>query len=179
MRKELPAGLLELLAIPGLGPDKVLKIYKTLGITSLVDLDKAARENRIRETKGFGASLQTRILQIANAAETRMHMHWAAALLDNEARRLKQGRPSLERVTVAGDLRRGCELVGDFSLVAQAADPVDTPAGLEANGELKVHVTDAAHYRATLLGATGSQAHLDALTRYARKKGLKLNARGL
>ena len=165
-----------------LRPDKVLKIYQTLGITSLVDLEQAAREDRIRETKGLGASLQTKILQsigIAKAAETRMHMHRAAALLDNAARRLKRGRPSLERVTIAGDLRRGCELVGDFSLVAQAADPVDTPARLEANGELKVNVTDAAHYGATLLGATGSKGHLDALTRYARKKGLKLNARGL
>ena len=49
MRKELPAGVLEMLAIPGPRPDKVLKLYEMLGITSLVELEKAAREDRIRE----------------------------------------------------------------------------------------------------------------------------------
>jgi hypothetical protein len=48
MRKEIPAGVLEMLAVPGLRPDKVLKLYKTLGITSLADLEQAAREDRIK-----------------------------------------------------------------------------------------------------------------------------------
>ena len=57
-------------------------------------------------------------------------MHRAAALLDNAAERLKRGQPSLRRVTIAGDLRRGCELVADLSLVAEAAQRVDQPTQL-------------------------------------------------
>ena len=51
-----------MLAVPGLRRDKVLKGCKALGITSLAELERAAREDRIRTTKGLGASLQTKIL---------------------------------------------------------------------------------------------------------------------
>ena len=182
MRKELPAGVLEMLAIPGLHPDKVLKIYQALGIASLAELEKAAREDRIRATKGLGASLQAKILQnisMAKTGKTRLHMHRAAALLESAAERLKRGQPSLRRVTIAGDLRRGCELVADLALVAEAAQRVDQPTQLTSGSDLKVHVTDTAHYGATLLSATGSKAHLKALKQHAKKKGLKLDSRGL
>jgi DNA polymerase/3'-5' exonuclease PolX len=43
MRKEIPASVLEMLAVPGLRPDKVLKLYKELGIISLAGLEQAAR----------------------------------------------------------------------------------------------------------------------------------------
>jgi DNA polymerase (family 10) len=60
MRKEIPAGVLEMLAVPGLRPDKVLKLYKELGITSLAELEQAAREDRIKRAKGLGGALQRR-----------------------------------------------------------------------------------------------------------------------
>ena len=44
MRKEIPAGVLDMLTIPGLRAEKVIKIYNELGITSLEELEKAARE---------------------------------------------------------------------------------------------------------------------------------------
>jgi hypothetical protein len=53
MRKEMPAGALEMLGIPGLRPDKVLKIYKDLGISSLEELEKAAKEDRLKPVKGL------------------------------------------------------------------------------------------------------------------------------
>ena len=43
-------------------PDKVLKLYQELGITSLAELEEAAREGRLQKVKGLGASLQTKIL---------------------------------------------------------------------------------------------------------------------
>src|SRR3954452_7555369 len=55
LRKEIPAGVLEMLAIPGLRPDKVLRLYKDLGITSLSELESAAKDNRIKKAKGLGA----------------------------------------------------------------------------------------------------------------------------
>src|SRR6185312_10801997 len=50
MRREIPASVLEMLAVPGLRPDKVLKIYRDLGVTSLAELEKAARTDLIKST---------------------------------------------------------------------------------------------------------------------------------
>ena len=63
LRKEIPAGVLEILTVPGLRPEKVLRLYKDLGITSLAELEAAAKDDRIRKAKGLGAALQTKILQ--------------------------------------------------------------------------------------------------------------------
>jgi DNA polymerase (family 10) len=43
MRAEIPAGVLDILTIPGLRPDKVIKLYREFGITSLAQLEEAAR----------------------------------------------------------------------------------------------------------------------------------------
>ena len=86
LRKEVPAGVLELFAIPGIRPDKILKLHERLGISSLAELEAAAKEDRIRPVKGLGASLQTKILQnlaIAQSGETQLHLHKAAAFLEH------------------------------------------------------------------------------------------------
>ena len=166
MRKEIPAGVLEMLAVPGLRPDKVLKLYQTLGITSLADLEQAAREDRIKGAKGLGGALQAKILrslQIARSGEGRLHMHRAAMLLENAVRSLQQAHPELKRITIAGDLRRGCELVADLALVAEAPALTDGPATLASGGGLKVHLTDKRRYGITLLLATGSPQHIEGL----------------
>jgi DNA polymerase (family X) len=182
MRKEFPAGVLEMLTVPGLRPDKVLKLYKTLGITSLADLEQAAREDRIKGAKGLGGALQAKILrslEIARSAEGRFHMHRAAILLENAVRSLQQAHPELKRVTIAGDLRRGCELVADLALVAEAPALADGPATLMSGGGLKVHLTDKRRYGITLLLATGSPRHIEGLHVLATHKGLKLGPEGL
>ncbi|MEA2990837.1 MAG: polymerase [Alphaproteobacteria bacterium] len=182
MRKEVPAGVLEMLSVPGLHPDKVLKLYKLLGIASLADLEKAARADRIKDAKGFGAALQAKILQnleIARGGEGRRHMHRAALLLDNAARALQQARPELQRITIAGDLRRGCELVADLALVAEAPALEQSPTTLKSSGDLTVHLTEPRHYGITLLLATGSRQHLEQLRALAERKGLTLDRTGL
>jgi DNA polymerase (family X) len=175
MRKEFPAGVLEMLAIPGLRPDKVVRIYKTLGIASLAELEQAARANRIRETKGLGASLQNKILQnleMVRSGQNRWQMHRAAALLKNAERSLRAAQPDLERITAAGDFRRGCELIGDLRLVAQVPRPSGAPTAFTSDGQFTVHLTDKAKYGAALLHATGSAAHFEALQAIAKAKSL-------
>jgi DNA polymerase (family 10) len=56
LRKEIPAGVLELLSVPGLRPEKVLRLYKDLGITSLAELEVAAKEDRIKKVNGLSAN---------------------------------------------------------------------------------------------------------------------------
>src|ERR1700710_3131646 len=124
LRKDVPPGVLELFAIPGLRPEKILKLHEALGVTSLAELEAAAKEDRIRPVKGLGASLQTKILQnlsIARSGETQLHLHKAAALLEHALATVKEEHPEYGRVEIAGDFRRGCELVSDLALVAQAA----------------------------------------------------------
>ena len=63
MRQEIPAGVLEMLSVPGLRPEQVLKLHQKLGLASLADLEEATRTDRIRSVKGLGAALQNKILQ--------------------------------------------------------------------------------------------------------------------
>jgi DNA polymerase (family 10) len=180
LRQEIPAGVLEMLTVPGLRPEKVLRLYKDLGIASLADLEAAAKDNRIRKAKGLGAALQTKILQnlaIAKGGVGRLHMHRAATLLKQAKAALRRNQPELRDVTVAGDFRRGCELIADLALVAETLDP-EKLAMLDASN-LKVYVADPKHLGAALLHATGSPEHLEQLRALADKKGMRLDPEGL
>lgn len=44
LRKEIPEGVLEMLSVPGLRPEKVLRLYKDLGVGSLAELEAAAKD---------------------------------------------------------------------------------------------------------------------------------------
>ena len=181
LRKEVPAGVLELLTIPGLRPDKVMRLYKDLGISSVAELEASAKDDRIRKAKGLGAALQAKILQnlaIARTGAGKLHIHRAAALLRHAVETLQAvARPKLKRITIAGDFRRGCELVGDLSIVAEALAS-DAIPDASAQGGLHVHLTDRKHFGATLLFATGSDAHLKCLRGLAATKGMSLDRAG-
>jgi DNA polymerase (family 10) len=98
LRKEVPEGALELFAVPGLRPDKILKLHQELGISSLAALEAAAKDNRIRKVKGLGASLQTKILQnpsIARSGETQLNLHKAAALIQHALTTVEREHPGI------------------------------------------------------------------------------------
>ncbi|MBP0112834.1 DNA polymerase/3'-5' exonuclease PolX [Bradyrhizobium vignae] len=181
LRKEIPEGVLEMLAVPGLRPEKVLRLYKDLGIASLAELEAAAKDDRIKRAKGLGAALQTKILQnlaIAKSGEGRLHLHRAAALLAHAKESIRKARPELKRVTIAGDFRRGCELVGHLAIVAEAPEAAKAPQPSPADG-LQIRLSDRKHFGATLLFATGSAAHIERLRTLAAEKEMRLEADGL
>jgi DNA polymerase (family 10) len=181
LRKEVPAGVLELLMVPGLRPDKVLRLYKDLGIASLAELEAAVKDDRIKNAKGLGAALQTKIMQnlaIAKSDQNQLHIHRAAALLKHAEDALQRARPDLKRLTVAGDFRRGCELVSDLSIVAESSSN-DSPLPAAGAPGLQVHLVDRRHFGAALLFATGSAAHLQELRGLAAAKGMRLEPDGL
>lgn len=181
LRRDVPAGVLELLSVPGLRPEKVLRLYKDLGVTSLSELEEAAKEDRIKKAKGLGSALQTKILQnlaIAKSGEGRVHLHRAAALLTHAKDSLQKARPELKRLTIAGDFRRGCELVADLAIVAEAPRSGSEPHVVDSGG-LQIHLADRKHFGAALLHATGSAAHLEQLRALAEKKKMRLEQDGL
>ena len=63
LEKEVPASLIELMKLPGLGPKKVKVLFDKLGIETFDQMEKAARDGKIAELKGFGEKTQQKILQ--------------------------------------------------------------------------------------------------------------------
>src|SRR3954452_9983125 len=63
LRKDVPEGVLDMLAIPGLKPEKINILHKELGITDLAALEAAAREGRLKSIKGLGPTMQRKILE--------------------------------------------------------------------------------------------------------------------
>ena len=162
MRRDVPSGVLELLTVPGLRPDKILKLYKELDISSVQELEEAARSGRLASIKGLGASLQNKILrciEVCKSARGQLHLHRAAKLLAAFENNLKRSHPDVVSVTPAGDFRRAGELVSGLSVVATVKRRRKLGVLRLGNGA-KVHLTDKLHYGATLLYATGSAKHI-------------------
>lgn len=151
-------------------------------MSSLAELEEAAREGRLQKIKGLGTSLQTKVLrgiEMRREAQGRRHVHRAAELLKAAEKHLREARPDIIRVTPAGDFRRGCELAGDLSLAADVRKLPNGPRTITAGGQLTVHLTDAAHHGITLLLATGSNSHLASLRALAAKRNMSLDDTGL
>ena len=128
-----------MLTIPGLRAEKVIKLYQELGLTSVEELEDAARERKLQKVKGLGASLQSKILrglELRREAQGRRHMHKADELLRTAEKHLKEARPEIIRITRAGDFRRGSELAGDLSLVAEVPKLPDGRKAITAGGQL-------------------------------------------
>ncbi len=170
----LPVPLEQLIAerrlreIPGVG-ESIAEVITTLHETGSHPVLEAMRQE--------GGALPNETSDDGGAGQR--HIDRAATLLDNAARTLREARPELKRIIPAGDFRRGAELIGDLALVAEAPSLEDGPHTLNVGGELTVHLTDAAHYGVTLVHATGSKGHVEALAALAREQGLTLDGSGL
>lgn len=199
--QEFPPTILDLLRLQGVGPKTVALLYRGLEIRSLDDLERAAREGRIRELKGMGARKEALILK---ALEERQK--FAGRRLMPEAHdtatalvaQLRSHAPSAD-ISIVGSLRRGCETCGDLDILAAGAPAslMDAFTGYRlverilARGETKSSVLLWGGFQADLrlvplesLGAaqqyfTGSKLHNIALRDRAIQRGLKLNEYGL
>jgi DNA polymerase (family 10) len=179
MRAEIPGSVLEILTVPGLRPEKVLKLHKELGISSLEELEDACKRDRLKGVKGLGSALQRRILaglEERKSSRGGRHVHRAAELMEAARASLTRSNLELRKIEVSGDLRRGCEIVSDLSLVAEKSGGKTAPLKF---GELTVHIANQHRFGTALLFSTGSDAHLKQLQGIARKKGLSLEPDGL
>jgi DNA polymerase (family 10) len=180
MRAEVPAAVLEMLAIPGLRPPKVLDLYRKLGIASVDQLEAACRQGRLGQAKGFGPAFQAKVLagiDLLRRSRGQRLIHHAAdhlRALETVVRRLH---PELSRLVPAGDFRRGSELVSDLALVAET--PEGSGIHIADLADAKVWLADARRYGVALVLATGSSAHVSELETRAETRGLRLGERGL
>jgi DNA polymerase (family 10) len=71
LRKDYPAGILQLLRLPGVGPKRVRLFYEKLGVGSLEDLERAVRSGRLRKLGGFGAKSEQKLLEAIQTVKSR------------------------------------------------------------------------------------------------------------
>jgi DNA polymerase (family 10) len=180
LRQQLPAGVLELLRLPGLRTDRIRKLHRELGIGSLAELEAAAHSGRLRSIKGWGPSFQTKVLQsieMSRAASGR-HIHRASIAMEYAQSDLARAHPGWT-ICQAGELRRGCELVHKLVLVAMDPSHSEKTRTAEVSHEVTLHIASRNLFGAALLLATGSEGHLAALRKLALSKQLTLDERGL
>lgn len=123
LREQVPPGLVEMLRVPGLGVSKVRRIHESLHIDSLPELEAAAADGRLAALPQFGTrtaeKVRRGIAALRRTDEFRLFHHASA-----EAETLKRalaGEPGVERVEIAGSVRRRCEIIRDVDLVVQHA----------------------------------------------------------
>jgi len=202
LQASLPAGVLALLRVPGLGPKKVAALHRELGINSLGELRAACADQRVRNLKGFGAKTEATILKgLALAEQAVVRIPWEAAdAIADELRRQLESVPGMRRLEFAGSYRRGRETVGDLDVLVDCADPgaamdrlasFATDADVLARGDAKMSVrlgsglqidlraAPPESYGAALQYFTGSKDHNVVLRGRARKAGLKVSEWGV
>jgi len=202
LREEIPAGVVEMLLLPGIGPKKVAVLFRDLGALSLADLKEAAEQGQIAQLKGFGKKTEQSILagidQVA-AAGKRIWLAKAKTLADEIVADLLR-LDFVGQACVAGSCRRLKETVGDLDVLVTSTDPaatMDVLAGdervdevlsrgetkqrvrLRSGLEMDLRVVQNESYGAALQYFTGSKEHNIVLRRRAQERGLKLNEYGL
>ena len=124
LREQIPAGLVEMLEISGLGVAKIRQIHEVLGIDSLPDLEAAAHDGRLAKLPRFGARprrTSSRALPSFGGPATYRLSHHAADEAEGLQAALER-LPGVIKAVVAGDVRRRSEIVREliFVLVAEA-----------------------------------------------------------
>jgi DNA polymerase (family 10) len=203
LREQIPPGLVEMLAISGLGVAKIRQIHEVLDIDSLPELEAAAIDGRLARLPRFGQKTSENILRgiafLRQASGFRLSHHAA-----DEAEGLRaalERLPGVTTVVVAGDVRRRVELVKDLVLVLVAdTSPADVfrrlsqlPGVHEFAGQderrvtlrfaggssAQIVVTPGVNAGAVLVQATGSETHLRQLAEHAAAKGFAFNGAAL
>ncbi|MGA8037818.1 MAG: DNA polymerase/3'-5' exonuclease PolX [Candidatus Acidiferrales bacterium] len=118
--KKFPITLLELMNLQSLGPKKVAFLWKTFKCCTVEDVEKLAREGKLRNVAGFGEKSEENILK-ATALAKKSSGRFLVSTASDEAAKLsayiRKAGDAVEEVTPAGSLRRGRETVGDLDLL--------------------------------------------------------------
>ncbi|UCF12449.1 MAG: DNA polymerase/3'-5' exonuclease PolX [Thermoplasmatales archaeon] len=202
LKKEIPEGLLALLDIPGLGPKKVSALYENFSISTIKELRKACIDGKLRDLDGFGEITERNILrgiQLLEKTSGRALLNVAYSDGNNYLDYLKEC-DKINKISIAGSLRRMKETIGDIDILASSKYPDDvmdyfvkyddvqrvllkgitkTSVLLHDNLQVDLRVVSNKSYGSALQYFTGSKEHNVKMRSLAIKKGYKLNEYGL
>jgi DNA polymerase (family X) len=193
LKREFPAGILELSRLEGLSISKIQTLHQELGVSSIAQLKAAAETGKIKNLKGFGAKTEARLLEAISSQkrrakdQNRLHLHRAMQTATNIINYL-QAVPGTTEVSFAGALRRWKETIGTIRLVANTKRPValvehflrypliaqvveqmeEACTVLLADGSrVSLVAAPPDEFGLALLTETGSKSHVDRLHRIA------------
>jgi len=196
--QEVPETLVELLRVPDLGPKKAGLFWRELGISTLSDLESAAKSGKLRSLPGMGQKSEAKILAGLESLSRRtlrtpIGQAWPVA---QELLAKLRGVPGVQTVELAGSLRRMKATVGDIDLLAAAEDSHavmdafaqdpevsrilsrgETKASVEFRNGLRAQlwVHPPQRFGTALQYATGSKEHNVRLRELAQKQNLSLS----
>jgi DNA polymerase (family 10) len=203
LRESTPSGLIEMMRIPGLGPTRIHRIHEGLGVGTVDELEAAGRDGRLARLSGFGPKTADKILRGITAFRqtSGQLMHLDAYPEAHPLRRSIAMLPGVERVEIAGSLRRTAEVARDIDLVAEcSANPKDVVNAvgevpgveevLESNGNsasfrmiggarAELHCVTGDRFPVALWRATGSAEHCEAVIARLRDRGFSIEANRL
>jgi DNA polymerase (family 10) len=193
--------LIELLNVPAVGPKKAAQFWKSLGITTLAQLEEAAKTGKLRDLPGMGDKSESRILsglQAQKHNQKRYPIHEAEAIAQDWKERISKLK-GVTRLEIAGSLRRMRQTIGDLDLVGSAADhglvmefftsqpevadilslgDLKSSIRLKNGIQIQLWLQPKEKFGSLLQFVTGSKDHNVRLREFALKRGLSLSERG-
>lgn len=199
---EVPKGLIDVMAVPGLGPKRAKAIHDLLDVSTVAALERAARAGKLHTVKGIGTVIEKRVLEaLAHRPPERGRILLSEAdalvapLLDH-----LRAAPGVLKLEVAGSVRRRRETVGDLDLLAACTRPAELAerfvgypdfAKILAHGKTRcagelrrglqvdLRIVAPESFGAALYYFTGAKNHTIAVRAIARKHKLKINEYGV
>jgi DNA polymerase (family 10) len=202
LRSKVPPSLRAFLEIPDMGPRTAWLVYERLGITTIEELEKAAREGKLRHLPGMGPKKEENILrgiQLLRTTAQRFRLDVAWKTADYITSELKQ-LPEAKLILPAGSLRRMKETIGDVDILVATTNPepvmdkfvsLDGIRDVLAKGTTKssvlfehglqvdVRAVPPESFGAAAQYFTGSKDHNISLRERGIKLGLKINEYGV
>lgn len=202
LRKEIPAGVIDLMGIHGVGPKTAKLLYEQVGVDSVEKLEELARAHKLAGRPGIKAKTEENILKgigVWRSGRERMPLGTALVLAEailGELRKLRE----ISQISPAGSLRRMKETVKDIDILVTSKSPaqiMDVFVGLPnvaevlAHGETKssirvresiqvdLRVVEPECFGAALQYFTGSKQHNIRVRELAQRQELKVSEYGV
>ena len=202
LKQIVPRGLVDMLKIPGLGGKKIKVIYDGLGITSISELEKAAKAQKLRNLPGIGVKTEKAIqksIQTYRGHSKKILLATALPIAERLVSILSNMQ-EVEHIAIAGSLRRKKEMVKDIDILVGttsqevvmedflkfpgiskvlAKGPTKVSVILDMGLQMDLRAVESRSFYSALQHFTGSKEHNTKLRSLAIKKGYKLNEYGV
>ena len=168
--KKYPASILDLLQLQSLGPKKVAFLWSTFKAGTVADVERIAKEGKLRDLPGFGEKSEQNILkavEVFKKSSGRFLINTAEASANAIASHIEKAGKAVESVTPAGSLRRGKETVGDLDLLVTLSDGHTS----------QKHVDELAKHILAFPGIDQTLAHGENKVSFTMGNGLQVDVR--